>query len=143
MLKSRLWQEVLDLAICWRFFKYQLVLNDTSTRFARDRGYLLKSNERDISKVTDRYLYKSEAQLASEWRLPLDLEKMVRRLDHIMNDLKSLDGPLNQITQMISLHSTLADAKPTVSCRSRKPNLPLIPVITWNTLLSWQQFFSL
>ena len=107
MLKSRLWQEVLDLKICWRFFKYQLVLNDTSTRFTRDRGYLLKSNERDISKVTDRYLYKSEAQLASEWQLPLDLSKMVRRLDHILNDLKSLAGPLNQITQMISLHYTL------------------------------------
>jgi hypothetical protein len=106
MLKSRLWQEVLDLTICWRFFKYQLVLNDTSTRFTRDRGYLIKSKERDVSQATDRYLYKSEAQLASEWQLPLDLGKMVRRLDHIMNDLKSLEGPLNQITQMIRLRYT-------------------------------------
>lgn len=93
MLKSRLWHEVLDLAICWRFFKYKLVLNDTEFKFVRDKDYLGKS------KIQQQEYNQCPTQDA--WQLPFDVDKVVNRIDHVMADLKHLLGPLKEITQMV------------------------------------------
>ena len=84
MVKSRLWHEVLDLGICWRFFKYKLVLKDTKAKYEREMTYLALS----------------EAPPPSDWKLPVRLNNVLKRLDHIQRELESLESPLDEITQM-------------------------------------------
>ena len=85
MIKSRLWHEVLDIAICWRFFKYKLVLKDTKAKLVRDK----------------KYLSLSETQQCSDWGLPFKLDNVLKRLDHVQADLESLESPLHEITEMV------------------------------------------
>jgi hypothetical protein len=84
MINSQLWHEVLDIAICWRFFKYKLVLNDTKSKFARDKTYL----------------FLSQTQEGSDWKLPVKLNFVLKRLDHVRTEIESLESPLLEITQM-------------------------------------------
>ena len=77
MIKSRLWHEVLDLAMCWRFFKYKHMLKDTKTKFYSHNTYLTMS----------------ETQKDLDLKLPFELDNVLKRLDHAQADLESLLSP--------------------------------------------------
>jgi hypothetical protein len=120
MVKSRLWHEVLDLAICWRFFKYKLVLKDTKAKLSREMTYLSLSETRDHS----------------DWYLPVRLNNVLKRLNHIQRELESLESPLDEITQMALIsRNPLANNRLTVSRRLKKHSSHLVLVITWSISL--------
>src|SRR5436190_13593121 len=76
----------LDLDMCWRFFLYKLVLEETIHKFKRDTEYLTQS-----AQATN-----------SPWKLACDIEKIRERIGRIEPDMESLRKPLEEITQMIS-----------------------------------------
>lgn len=85
MIKSRLWHEVLDLQICWRFFKYKLILDDTRSKFMRDKEFL------EQAAVHANVL----------WKLPCSISTVVKCIERLTPDLHSLKEPLTEINQMI------------------------------------------
>lgn len=94
MIKSRLWHEVLNLAICWRFFKYKLILKDTINKLTRDLEYLTKSVERN-------------PEITQDWKLPIELENVFCRAEYLLEELKSLEDPLSEITSMVPSNMTI------------------------------------
>ena len=103
MLQSRLWQKELDVALCWKFFKYKLVLNDSHIKFTRDKNYL----EECRKLMEDQYVL--------DWNLPFDLTNVLARINYVMKDVNSLEQPLDQITTMITSLQMNADYKLIVS----------------------------
>ena len=91
MIKSRLWHEVLDLELCWRFFKYKLILDDTCHKFERDKKYLEHSSTH-------------ETDHASGWRLPCQFRIVLNRLNCLTPNMEALKNPLSEINQMIRNH---------------------------------------
>ena len=88
MIKSRLWHEVLDLQICWRFFKYKLILDDTRSKFMRDKEFL------------EQAAVHANAG-AVPWKLPCSITTVVKCIERLTPDLHSLKEPLTEINQMI------------------------------------------
>lgn len=89
MIRSWVWQESVDVGVCWRFFKYQLVLQDSYVRLHRDKEFLTKYTIATPDKT---------------WKFPegVQVERLIEKLDHLMEDMKSLEPSLTAITHMIS-----------------------------------------
>jgi len=118
MIKSRLWREVLDLEICWRFFKYKLVLDDTCNKFIRDTEYLQESETREES---------------SQWRLPCKIETVLHRIRSLSPDIESLKTPLAEINHMIRFcFVSLLIGTHIISYRSKRRSSPLVLAIIVN-----------
>jgi len=98
MIKSRVWYEVVDLAMCWRFFKYKLVLYDTSKKFERCKSYLVKTQEAAQSQGVQT----SANVPTSAWKLPCDTQKIINRIEELEKDIEALGEPLKEITDMVS-----------------------------------------
>ena len=97
MLKSsRTWQDELHDQICWRFSKYKFVVNETRVKFDRDLKYLQEYLEHMTFKGT---------VPTADWQLPMGqegLERIINRILNIINDFKSLEISLDQVTTMVS-----------------------------------------
>lgn len=137
MIKSRLWYEVVDLAMCWRFFKYKLVLDDTRKRFERLKEYILKTEEAARAQT-------NAIRPVSTWELPCDTRRITLRIEGLQKDIEALRDPLKEITDMIfTLQLTALIRRLTISFLSAKPNSPPAQVTIWNIWPSWRQYFCL
>lgn len=137
MIKSRLWYEVVDLAMCWRFFKYKLVLDDARKRFERLKEYILKTEEAARAQT-------NAIRPVSTWELPCDTRRITLRIEGLQKDIEALRDPLKEITDMIfTLQLTALIRRLTISFLSPKPNSPRARVTIWNIWPSWRQYFCL
>ncbi len=137
----------MDLQICWRFFKYKLVLDEIRTKFKRDRALLQSVMDRGQSldvrysnlegqilpgssqenqrpadgkqvahskmcnccpcnadtalKATDHSALDRSATNHCPWMLPCSIERVVKRIDHLLPEIDALTQPLSEINQMI------------------------------------------
>jgi len=106
MLKSsRSWQDELHDQICWRFSKYKFVVNETLLKLERDSEFL------------------EQMETESGETSPFDPEgfqKVLGRMQRIIEDLKSLKTPLQQVTDMVSPFPISLTSRATTTCRSKK-----------------------
>ena len=120
MLKSsRSWQDELHDQICWRFSKYKFVVNDTVLKLGRDLEYLEQF----------------ETDSDNDWRLPFDaegLEKVTGRMKRIIKDLKSLETPLQQVTDMVSPSHMSLRSRVITTCPSKKQQSLTLQTSEWN-----------
>jgi hypothetical protein len=140
MIKSRLWYEVVDLAMCWRFFKYKLVLDDTRKRFERLKEYVLQTQLTQEAARAD----PNAIRPVSTWELPCDTRRISLRIEGLQKDIEALRDPLKEITDMIfTLHLAALIHRLTILFLSPKPNSRPVRVIIWNIWPSWRQSFCL
>jgi len=50
MIKSNTWHDALDTRLCWRFFKYKLVVDEITIKFRRDYNFLAEVRSASRSK---------------------------------------------------------------------------------------------
>ena len=100
MVKPNTWHDALDLKICWRFFKYKLVLDDTDHQLKRDIELLQQVMRRGQSLDREELVTAAPSPRPS-WVLPCSLETVVRRINNLLPDIDALSKPLNEITTMI------------------------------------------
>src|SRR5271170_645347 len=100
MVKPNTWHDALDLKICWRFFKYKLVLDDTDHQLKRDIELLQEVMRRGQS-LDPPAPSPPPPSDPPTWVLPCSLETVVRRIKNLKPDIDALSKPLNEITTMI------------------------------------------
>jgi hypothetical protein len=105
MVKPNTWHDALDLKICWRFFKYKLVLDDTDHQFKRDIALLQEVMRRgqslDPPAPSPQLPSSPPPSPPPSWVLPCSLETVVKRINNLVPDINALSKPLNEITTMI------------------------------------------
>lgn len=90
MLKSPSWGDKLTVALCWKFFKYKLVLDTTRGKLLRDRKFLPSQSINILGEAS-----------TCEHRERCGINTITHRMDKLEEDIESLLSPLNEITQMI------------------------------------------
>jgi hypothetical protein len=100
MLKHNAWHDALDLKICWRFFKYKLVLDDTLHKLKRDKALLERFMLRGQSSENPSI---SNCNVQPTWKLPCSLKTVIERVEALLPDINALVNPLAEINQMIQV----------------------------------------
>ena len=131
MLKSNTWHDSLDLNMCWKFFKYKLVLDDIQNKLKRDSRFiesLISASMSEETPPTNSSPSTSQPTAtlsardnsanheadtpgpglppqAPEWRIPCGLQPILQRIAGLRSDIESLLDPLTEINNMVpSLH---------------------------------------
>ena len=128
MIKSNTWHDTLDLNMCWKFFKYKLVLDDIQNKLKRDSSFIKSLISASMSDDTDPTnpnpstsqptttqstrdnSAKDEADLpgsgpppqSPEWRIPCSLEPVLRRIQGLGSDIETILDPLTEINNMVT-----------------------------------------
>lgn len=78
-----------------------------------------------------------------EWKIPCAIEKVLKRVDHLLPEIDALSTPLGEINGMIrSPLRCLLTIKLITLRRFMRLNFPLVQVTTANTLHYWQLYSS-
>lgn len=94
MLKSHSWSDKVTVALCWKFFKYKLVLDTTRGKLIRDRNLL--TSESLVNILSDR-----DIGIPANCK-SCDIDAIAGRMSELKEDIELLLSPLKEITQMIS-----------------------------------------
>jgi hypothetical protein len=78
-----------------------------------------------------------------EWKIPCAIERVLKRVGHILPEIDALTTPLNEINGMIHPPlRCLLTIKLITLRRFTKLNFPLVQATTANTLLYWRLYSS-
>jgi hypothetical protein len=126
MIRSWVWQDSVDVGVCWRFFKYQLVFEDSIARFQRDREFLLEYQRELEPKLSEenknstlnhpgtneliqsiigalKQITPEKGQaIKKEWNFPkqLNVKELIEKFNHIIEEMNSLKRSLDAIINM-------------------------------------------